>query len=225
MNHDFANPALLEEALTHTSWVNEHGGKHNERLEFLGDAVLQVFASELLFSRFPEAREGVLSHYRAELVNTIHLAKVARRMGLDKLIRLGKGGPKTGVSPTNRVLAGLFEAVLGAIYMDGGFEVARRWLYGVLEPDLHTLSDDGGPRKDAHPLPMNPRRVLHEWCQKNRGEPSTYVMQKRTGPDYNETFTMAAFCKGVQLGTGTGPSKKTASTAAAKAALSALGLT
>ena len=213
MNHVFKNPALLEEALTHTSWAYENGGSHNERLEFLGDAVLQVFSSELLFHRFPADREGVLSQYRARLVNTGHLAKLARRLGLDKTIRLGKGGPGSGVSTTDRVLAGVFEAVLGAIYMDAGYEAAQKWVTAVLEPDL-----------DALPLVGDPRKVLHEWCQKNRGTPPRYEMRDKTGPDHAVTFTMVAMCNGEELGHGTGRSKGAASIAAAEAAVLALGL-
>jgi ribonuclease-3 len=213
MNHVFANPALLEEALTHTSWAYENGGTHNERLEFLGDSVLQIFASELLFHRFPADREGVLSQFRAQLVNTVHLAKLARRLGLDKTIRLGKGGPGSGVSTTDRVLAGVFEAVLGAIYMDGGFEVAQQWLTEVLEPDL-----------DALPLVGDPRKVLHEWCQKNRGGPPTYEVKDKTGPDHDVTFTMAVLCNDEEMGAGSGRSKGIAGIAAAQAAVLALGL-
>jgi len=213
MNHVFSNPALLEEALTHTSWAYENGGNHNERLEFLGDAVLQIFSSELLFHRFPADREGVLSQYRSQLVNTVHLANLARRLGLDKTVRLGKSGPGSGVKTTDRVLAGVFEAVLGAIYMDAGHEAAQNWVTEVLEPDLEALPQVGDPRK-----------VLHEWCQKNRGTPPTYEMREKTGPDHAVTFTMAAMCKGVELAQGTGRSKGTASIAAAEAAVLALGL-
>jgi ribonuclease-3 len=213
MNHAFSNPALLEEALTHTSWAYENGGSHNERLEFLGDAVLQIFASELLFHQFPADREGILSQYRARLVNTGHLAKLARRLGLDKTIRLGKSGPGSGVSTTDRVLAGVFEAVLGAIYMDAGHEAAQNWVTKVLAPDLEALPQVGDPRK-----------VLHEWCQKNRGAPPTYEMRDKTGPDHAVTFTMAVICKGVELAQGTGRSKGTAGIAAAEAAVLELGL-
>ena len=208
MRHSFANPALLEEALTHTSFAYENGGNHNERLEFLGDSVLQVSATLVLFERFPLEREGVLSRYRARLVSTEHLAKLAKAWGLNDRVRLGKGEEASGGRNKDRLLAGVFEAVLGAIFIDAGHTVAHDIISGVLAPDLEEL-----------PLIADARKSLHEWCQRTHGEPPQYEVVEQEGPPHNRTFTIQVLCGGTEMGTGKGKSKRSASIVAAEVAV------
>lgn len=208
MEHSFANPALLEEALTHTSFAYENGGNHNERLEFLGDSVLQVAATLVLFNRFPMDREGALSRYRARLVSTEHLAKLAKDWKLDERVRLGKGEESSGGRNKERLLAGVFEAVLGAIFMDAGHQVAHDIIAETLAPDLEEL-----------PLIADARKSIHEWCQRTHGEPPQYEVVDQVGPPHDRTFTVQIICGADLMGTGRGKSKRGASIAAAEAAV------
>ena len=208
MNHEFSNSALLEEALTHTSHAYEFGGSHNERLEFLGDAVLQIVATELLFQRFPDDREGVLHGYRSRLVSTEHLAKLARQWRLDERVRLGKGEESTGGRQKDRLLAGVFEAVLGAVYLDAGFDVAKELIGGALAADL-----------DGLPTASDPRKALHEWSQRMFNQPPAYAIVNEEGPPHDRTFQVEVSCGDKTMGQGVGKSKRTASIEAAKVAV------
>jgi ribonuclease-3 len=214
MKHVFADPALMELALTHTSWAHENGGEHNERLEFLGDAVLQVCATELLYTHFGAEREGVLHRYRTQLVQTSHLAGLARRWQLDEQVRLGRGEESTAGRDKARLLAGVFEAVLGAIFLDGGFDAVRVEIQGALRPDLDQLAQVS----DA-------RRVLHEWAQAKHGAPASFEVTGSTGPDHDRVFTVQVCVAGEVVGEGTGGSKRTASIQAARAAVASLAIT
>lgn len=213
MNHSFTDPGLLELALTHTSWAHENGGEHNERLEFLGDAVLQVCATELLYAHFPGEREGVLHRYRTQLVQTSHLAALAYKWGLENEVRLGRGEEATGGRTKDRLLAGVFESVLGAIFLDGGFPAARQEIHAALTPDLDRLAQ----ASDA-------RRVLHEWCQATHGEPASFEVRATEGPDHARVFHVEVRVAGEVVGEGSGSSKRLASIAAAQAAVTALEL-
>lgn len=213
MRHDFGDPALLELALTHTSWAHENGGEHNERLEFLGDAVLQVCATELLYGHFPEEREGVLHRYRTQLVQTSHLAHLAVAWGLDNQVRLGRGEESTGGRQKARLLAGVFEAVLGAIFLDAGFAVVRDEIRLALAPDL-----DGLAAAPDH------RRILHEWCQAEYGVPANFEVVKAEGPDHARIFHVHVQVDGDIVGRGVGSSKRLASMDAAQHAVTALGI-
>ncbi len=208
MRHTFQNESLLVVALTHTSHAYEQGGEHNERLEFLGDAVLQLCVTEQLYARFPADREGILHGYRTQLVSTEHLASLARRWGLDEKVRLGKGELATGGRSKDRLLAGVFEAVLGAIYLDGGLAAAQAELDSVLQADFDRL-----------PMVADPRKALHEWCQRTHGQPPEYVFKEQSGPAHDRRFTMAVLCGGEEVSQGEGTSKKMASIAAATEAL------
>ena len=214
MNYTFTNLDLLTVALTHTSHAFEQGGEHNERLEFLGDAVLQLCATQLLYEHFPVDREGVLHGYRVQIVSTEHLATLARGWGLDQSVLLGKGEERSGGRTKDRLLAGVFEAVLGAIYLDGGFEAVKAEISSVLEPDLSQL-----------PAVADPRKTLHEWSQRERGCPPEYRVVSEDGPPHQRTFRILVACGNTEVAHGTGPSKKAASVAAAVNALSVLGLT
>ncbi len=213
MNHRFANADLLKVALTHTSHAFENGGEHNERLEFLGDAVLQLCATQLLYETFPADREGVLHSYRVQIVSTEHLAGLAKMWGLDTQVFLGKGEERSGGRRKDRLLAGVFEAVLGAIYLDGGFEAARDEIARALEPDLAKL-----------PAVADPRKTLHEWSQREHGAPPEYRVASEEGPPHERVFRIRVVCGHEDIAEGVGPSKKGASIAAAHNALKALGL-
>jgi len=214
MNYEFQSPELLTVALTHTSFAYENGGEHNERLEFLGDAVLQLCATEILYGAFPADREGVLHDYRTRLVSTEHLAALARKWSLDQKVRLGKGEEATDGRNKDRLLAGVFEAVLGAIYLDGGLEAAHAAVVQGLDGDLQGL-----------PAVADPRKTLHEWCQREHGAPPEYVVIDEAGPPHKRIFRISAVCGGEPAGDGVGPSKKTATIAAATNALATLKVT
>jgi len=213
MKHIFGDGKLLEEALTHTSWAYENASRHNERLEFLGDAVLQLCCTEMLYQAFPGDREGVLHSYRTRLVSTGRLAQAARDWGLGDRARLGKGEAATGGRDKDRLLAGIFEAVLGAVYLDGGLRAAQDEVAGVFTADLATL-----------PSVADARVTLHEWCQRMEGHPPAYVIAEETGPAHDRMFTVEVSGTDGPLGRGSGKSKKAASIEAASAAVAALGL-
>lgn len=214
MKHVFQNPGLLDEALTHTSWAYENGGPHNERLEFLGDAVLQLCCTEILYARFPNEREGVLHTYRTQLVSTGHLAQVARKWGIPEKAKLGKGEEATGGRDKDRLLAGLFEAILGAIYLDGGFSSAQAVVVDALHPDIERL-----------PTLSDPRGTLHEWCQREHGAPPAYEVSEEEGPPHDRIFTIQVRIDDQVLGEGRGRSKRAASIEAATEAVKRIGST
>jgi len=213
VKYNFKDPTLLDVALTHTSWAYENGGQHNERLEFLGDAVLQLASTELLYEYFPDDREGVLHGYRTQLVSTGHLAAIARRWGLGERVKLGKGEESTGGRQKDRLLAGLFEAVLGAVYLDGGYASAAEIIRECLADDVKTLGEN-----------EDPRLLLHEWAQKTDGKPPEYVVLEENGPPHNRMFTIEIRTSEGPIGTGRGRSKKAASIEAAAAAVSGLSI-
>ena len=211
IGHKFSDRDLIAEALTHSSATSRI--RSYERLEFLGDAVLQLFSTEILFSRFPGEREGTLHSYRTQLVSTAHLATIARAWGLGEQAKLGKGEEATGGRNKDRLLAGLFEAVLGAIYLDGGYTAAQETVQQALKADL-----------DALPSLADPRATLHEWCQREHGSPPEYKVVLEEGPPHDRTFGIVAMVRGEVIGEGSGRSKKAASVEAARAATATLGL-
>ncbi len=215
MKHVFANAKLLELALTHSSWANKHGGEHNERMEFLGDAVLQVCATQLLYSHFPDEREGVLHRYRSQLVRNAHLASLARKWGLETQVRLGPSEETGGGRNKDRLLAGAFEAVLAAIFLDAGFAAVREEVHAVLRPDLDDLTL-GKPR--------DVRQILDEWSKATHGELADFEVVRQEGPDHNRTYHVVVRVKGEPAGEGSGSSKRLACRAAAEDAVAGLGI-
>jgi ribonuclease-3 len=215
MKHEFADPSLLELALTHSSWAHEYGGEHNERMEFLGDAVLQACTTEVLYSHFPDEREGVLHRYRSQLVKNAHLAELARKWDLPTQVRLGPGEETSGGRDKDRLLAGAFEAVLAAIFLDGGFPAAREEIQAVLRPDLDDLTL-GRPR--------DVRQILDEWCKTTHGDTADFEVVRTEGPDHNPTFYVVVRVEGEPVGEGSGSSKRLACRAAAEAAVLVLGV-
>lgn len=206
------NPALLEEALTHSSYTCEDPGtKNNQRLEFLGDAVLEVLVSEALFHRLPDAPEGDLTKLRAAVVCEPSLARVAADLGLGHQMRMGRGEELSGGRTRPSVLADAFEAVLGALYLDQGLDAARtfvrRHLGRVIED---VIAGRGEP---------DYKTELQERLQKISPDPIKYVILQEEGPDHAKTFTAGVVYRGALIGQGVGRSKKEAEQQAAKAAL------
>jgi len=207
-------PAHFEEALTHPSYANEHKGsaRDNQRLEFLGDAVLGLCVSELLMDRFPEAREGELSLMRASLVNTDALAAWAREATLGEALRLGRGADAAGERTQKNVLADAVEAIVGAVYLDLGLEATRRVSRAIVSEPLERLAN--GPR-----LGRDPKSELQERVQARGGASPKYRVVETIGPDHNREFVVAVDVDGELLGEGRGRSKKQAEQEAARAAM------
>ncbi len=215
--YTFVDEGLLTEALTHASWSNEHGGPNNERLEFLGDAVLQLCVTSLLVARFPHAGEGELSRLRQQFVRTEALAGVGRGLGLGPALRFGRGEAASGGADRPRNLAGATEAILGAAFADGGLEVARaivhRWVESMLDA-VEAESRRGF--KDA-------KSRLQERVQRGPGSPAPrYHEVWREGPAHAPLFRVEVRVGDRALGQGSGSSKAQAEVRAAEEALAAL---
>jgi len=214
LGYRFQKRALLEEALTHRTFVNEaRGGKDNQRLEFFGDAVLDFLLSDMLLVQFPARREGELTRIRATLVDEVSLARIAAELDIGACLRLGRGEEKGGGRQKRSLLADAFEALLAAIYLDGGLEPARRVVAEHFAP-LMTSSEvlEGRDFKTD----------LQERARLLRGELPRYLLKEVTGPDHDRRFTVE-ICLGEELmGEGGGRTKKEAEQAAARAALTLL---
>jgi ribonuclease-3 len=208
IGHHFAQPALLVEAMTHASLKGETGEQPYDRLEFLGDAVLGLLTAEMLYSQGES--EGDLSRRRAALVNTASLAGLGRRLNLGSFLRLGQGAVQSGVGENESILADAVEALLGAVYLDGGLKAARRVAQGLLAP---LLSGPGDSR--------DPKSTLQEGLQALGLPPPDYVVVARTGPPHAPRFAVEARQGGRILGRGEGNSKRHAEREAAQAALDA----
>lgn len=215
LGHPFRDAALLEAALTHRSYVHEHpdlAGQHNERLEFLGDAVFGIAAAMLLHERFPEAREGELTRRRADLVNERALAAIAGSLGLGGALRLGRGEAQSGGRSKPRLLASALEACIAAIYLDAGIEPALAIARALITPRIDA----------AQPGEYDFKSRLQELLQA-RGEPTPrYEIERTEGPEHQRTFHVAITSRaGTLLGRGSGRTKLDAEQAAARAALEA----
>jgi ribonuclease III len=212
--HDFTQDDLLTEALTHPSAIVRRGMKrrHYERLEFLGDRVLGLVVADLLWRRFPTEAEGELTRRHAHLVRRETLAEVARAVGLGRFLIVSKSEDAAGVRDNPRVLADVCEAVIAALYLDGGLGVAVRLVERWWEPRLAAL---GAP-------PRDPKTALQEWAQA-RGLPlPVYRTVPGEGPAHRRIFTVTVRVEGLPPATATGSSKRAAETAAAAFALAAL---
>ncbi|GMV18683.1 MAG: ribonuclease III [Polyangiaceae bacterium] len=203
----------LKVALTHPSFANEQRGEpDNQRLEFLGDAVLGLCASELLYERFPEADEGSLTRLRARLVNADALAAWARDNAIAEALLLGRGAESSGLRTSTNVLADAVEALVAAAYLDSGLEAARSACAQILEPQLEGI--DAGSTRD-------PKSELQERVQAARGDTPRYDVTDSGGPAHDRWFEVAVRVGSRELGRGRGRSKRAAEFAAARAALDA----
>jgi ribonuclease-3 len=211
LGHAFAHPEHARQALTHRS----HGTPHNERLEYLGDSLLNCSVATLLYERFPKLPEGDLSRLRAALVNQSTLSEVATSLGLGELLRLGEGELKSGGFRRPSILADAVEALLGAVYLDGGFEATR----AVVERLLGERLD----RSEGLPVDKDPKTALQELLQGRKLSLPRYLVQKTEGEAHEQTFIVE--CRVDELGvaaSGQGASRRAAEQSAAQSVLQAL---
>ncbi len=211
LGHRFADGALLEQALTHRSLRVAAPAGDNERLEFLGDAVLDLVMSEVLYRDYPDSREGDLSRKRAYLVSTTTLAETALRLGLESRIRLGKGEEATGGRGKASILANVIEALIGAVFLDAGFEAASAVVRRLIADPYARLQ--GGEALADH------KTHLQERCQEEMRETPVYRGVGESGPDHEKVFEVEVEAGGEVLGRGRGRSKKEAEQMAAWDAL------
>ena len=212
LDYSFADSALLLRCLTHVSYGRDRGESHNEILEFLGDAVLDLAVSDLLMRCFPDKSEGDLSRMRASLVNSATLAEKAEKLNLGKLLRMAKGEERSGGRKKESILAGAFEAVLGGIYWDGGYEAARRVVESYFAADV----------KERNLGLQDYKTRLQEISQMLFRAPPVYRLVAESGPDHEKRFVTEINVGGEMLGRGEGKSKKQSEQAAAKKALEKL---
>jgi ribonuclease-3 len=213
----FQDEALLRRALTHRSYVNEHPleiAEDNERLEFLGDAVIGVVVSESLYTRFPDMSEGKMTRLRAGLVRRESLAEVAREIGVGALLRLGKGEEEHGGRERDTNLCGAFEAVNGALYLDQGMDAVRVFVLPRLQERLQEMLREESD-KDA-------KSRLQEWSQFNLNQTPSYRVLTVEGPEHARSFTIEVLIGEAVYGMGKGSSKRFAEQEAARAALETL---
>lgn len=210
---EFVDFQLLLTAFTHRSYLNEHkktAQEHNERLEFLGDAVLELVTTEYLYTKFSEP-EGILTNWRSSLVRTESIGAAAAKLGFEPLLRLSRGEKHGTERARQQILANSFEAVIGAIYLDRGYDVASEFIHTNLLVTFQEILETGSW--------MDPKSHLQEVVQSREGHTPQYQVLSETGPDHDKIFTVGAFVNGKLRGQGTGPSKQSGQQKAAEAAL------
>lgn len=211
LDYEFKDEKLLKIALTHRS----KGGEHNERLEFLGDAVVNFVIAEILFHQFPKATEGELSRWRASLVNRDALADLAKEFELGRFLFLGPGELRSGGSERQSILSCAMEAIIGAVYLDGGFDVAREKIIAWYDPLIQSLSS-AASHKD-------PKTLLQEFLQGRRVSLPTYKVETIEGEAHQQLFTVSCRVDGLEEKTlGKGTSRRRAEQDAAQAMLNLL---
>lgn len=209
--------ALLEQALVHTSYLHEHPDSvaaHNERLEFLGDSVVNLAISESLYARHPADDEGTLSARRAAIVSAPGLARLAGRIDLGAALLLGEGEAERSGRRRPSLLASSFEALVGALYLDLGFAATRDWLVALAAPEIGADLPVGTLK--------SPKSRLQEYTQQRAGRRPVYRIVEASGPDHAKVFRIEVLVDGEVIGVGEGPSRRVAETAAAEAALAIL---
>jgi len=212
IDYRFNNPTLLEIALTHSSFAYEEGlsdTENNQRLEFLGDAVLELVVSDLLYHRYPALSEGKLTRRRAELICEPSLASIARGLSLGQYLKLGRGEERSGGRNRDSILADTMEALFGAVYLDGGLTAAKDLIHCLF---ASLLDNEASHLNDF-------KTTLQELVQVNSRESAVYKIIREEGPPHRKVFTAACYHEGKALGVGTGPSKKEAEQQSAKSAL------
>ncbi|MCI8802884.1 MAG: ribonuclease III [Oscillibacter sp.] len=218
LNYDFHDPALLEEALCHSSYANEHrtaGLASNERLEFLGDSVLGFVSAEWLFAQHPDLPEGDLTRIRAALVCEQSLYEVARQLDLGRYLKLGRGEEAGGGRTRTSILADATEAVFAAVYLDGGIAAASAL--------IHRCLLDAEREEEVEERRRDYKTALQERVQRQVDQVLTYRMVGEQGPDHAKTFSAEVLLNGSPIGSGTGHSKKEAEQSAARKALEDMG--
>jgi ribonuclease-3 len=212
----FDDLKILQTAVTHRSYLNENRAEkleHNERLEFLGDAVLELVVTSFLFRKYPKKQEGDLTAFRSAIVNTVSLTKVAEHFGLNDFIIMSKGEAKDTGRARSIILANAVEAVIGAIYLDQGYDPAANFISKFI---LEVIDIDEIVEKKAW---IDSKSRFQERAQEKVGKTPVYKVLKETGPDHNKSFTLGVFLGDVQVASGVGQSKQEAEQMAAEKAL------
>jgi ribonuclease-3 len=218
IGYHFKNKALLESAFTHRSYINESrtpGKEHNERLEFLGDAVLELATTVFLYKKYPREAEGTLTMDRAALVNTQSIASAAAVLDMNSYLLLSRGEARDTGRARNIILANAFEALIGAIYLDGGYDAAEQFVAAQLYPKTEEVV--------AKRLWQDAKSRFQESAQEKHGATPTYALVGQSGPDHNKQFIIGAYIGDEQIATGEGKSKQEAEQSAAEAALAVRG--
>ncbi|QUH27305.1 ribonuclease III [Serpentinicella alkaliphila] len=219
LNHSFSSLETLQESLIHSSYANETKGKsirYNERLEFLGDSVLGLIVSDYIFKKYKHLPEGELTKVRANVVCEPSLANIAKKINLGKYLLLGRGEENTGGRNRDSILADAFEAIIGALYIDGGIEVARGFIISNLAESIE-LASKGSLFRDY-------KTHLQELMQSKSSDKITYNVVNTYGPDHDKTFDVEVVTSDKVIGTGRGKSKKEAEQNAAKQAIERVNL-
>jgi ribonuclease-3 len=218
IGHSFTDKRLLEQAFTHRSYLNENksaGREHNERLEFLGDAVLELAVTEFLFAKYPAKPEGELTAYRAALVNTVSIAAAASALEMNEHLLLSRGESRDTGRARQIILANAFEALIGALHLDAGYSVAKQF---IAEQLFHKTEEVVEKR-----LWQDAKSKLQEIAQERMKVTPTYEVVRQAGPDHDRTFTVGAYIGEEKIAEGEGRSKQEAEQAAAEKALAAKG--
>ena len=213
LGYDFDNIDLLVTALTHRSYLNEHkksANEHNERLEFLGDAVLELVTTDFLFSNYDKP-EGILTAWRSALVRTESIGAAGERLGYEKLIRMSRGEKQGSARARQQILANAFEATTGAIYLDKGYEAAKKYITDNILSTLPQILEEESWR--------DPKSYLQEISQARDGFTPIYKVLNEDGPDHEKNFTLGVFVGDKKMGEGEGPSKQIAQQEAAREAI------
>ncbi len=210
-NIPYHNKQIIKQACVHTSFLNEHKQEHgdNERLEFMGDAVLQLYSTNVLFSKEPILSEGEMTRLRSQLVREEALAYYVRELGWQQFVLLGVGEERSGGRNRDSILADMFEALIGALYLDCGYDVVKNILDSVLVPHLELNQES---------LVVDYKTKLQEYIQADTRNNVVYQVVKSTGPSNNPTFYVEVLLDGIKLGEGEGHSKKKAEQKAAQKA-------
>lgn len=218
LNISFENKGLLQQAFIHRSYINEQTGSglsHNERLEFLGDAVMELIVTDYLFEHFPKNPEGELTAYRASLVNTITISDTARELGFDEFLILSKGESKDTGKARAYILANTYEAFIGALYLDQGYNAARSFVHTTLIKKLDHIIQHG--------LWRDAKSYVQEKSQEIESVTPSYRVIHQVGPDHDKTFTVGIYFGDKLIAEGKGSSKQEAETDAARNALEVRG--
>ncbi len=213
LGFEFSNIDFLVTALTHRSYVNEHkksAREHNERLEFLGDAVLELAVTDFLFNNYSEP-EGILTSWRAALVRTESIGAAGDKLGYEPLLRMSRGEKQGSDRARQQILANAFEAVIGAIYLEKGYEEAEKFIQKHITSKLEAILKDGSWR--------DPKSHLQEVSQRIDSATPQYRVLEEVGPDHDKVFTLGVYVNNTLMGKGTGHSKQLAQQNAARAAL------
>ena len=212
IGYEFKNPELLREAMTHKSYAAEWNVKYdNQRLEFFGDAVVELVLTRYLYNRYPELQEGDLTKIRSAVVNQDSLARFARAIDLGKYMQFGQGEIDSHGSERESTISDAFEALAAAVYLDGGYDEAEKFILAIFTREIPD------PRDMLSTL--NPKGILQEYIQAECGKHPTYQVLRVSGPQHEPCFEVAVFLDGEQLGTGRAQNRKSAEQAAAVEAL------